>query len=173
MNPAIRTLIDIGGQDSKVIKLDQNGGMVDFVMNDKCAAGTGRFFEVMAGALKVDLKEMGAFSLHSKNPCVINSICTVFAESEIISLLAAGQAKEDIIAGLHLGIAKRVGNMVRRLGIRDEITFVGGVSKNSGIKNALETFLEIRFAPVGEDPQIIGALGAALLARERYYSDRT
>jgi predicted CoA-substrate-specific enzyme activase len=173
LNPAIRTLIDIGGQDSKVIKLNQNGGMADFVMNDKCAAGTGRFLEVMAGALKIDLKEMGDFSLRSNNPCMINSICTVFAESEVISLLAAGQAKEDIIAGLHQGIAKRVGNMVRRLGIRDEITFVGGVSKNSGLKKALESFLEIQFAPVGEDPQIIGAFGAALLAREKYFSEQS
>ncbi|SPD75347.1 ATPase, activator of (R)-hydroxyglutaryl-CoA dehydratase [uncultured Desulfobacterium sp.] len=172
LNPAIRTLIDIGGQDSKVIRLNQNGGMADFVMNDKCAAGTGRFLEVMAGALKVDLREMGDFSLRSNNPCVINSICTVFAESEVISLLASGQAKEDIIAGLHQGIAKRVGNMARRLGIKDEITFVGGVSKNTGLKSGLENYLEIKFAPVGEDPQIVGALGAALLARERYYSER-
>lgn len=170
LNPAIRTLIDIGGQDSKVIRLNQNGGMTDFVMNDKCAAGTGRFLEVMAGALKVDLKKMGDFSLLSQNPSMINSICTVFAESEVISLLASGQAKEDIIAGLHHGIAKRVGNMARRLGIKDEITFVGGVSKNTGLKSALETYLEINFAPVGYDPQIIGALGAALLAREKYCS---
>ncbi len=171
LNPAIRTLIDIGGQDSKVITLNQNGGMADFVMNDKCAAGTGRFLEVMAGALKLDLKEMGDFSLRSNSPCVINSICTVFAESEVISLLASGRAKEDIIAGLHQGIAKRVGNMARRLGIKDEITFVGGVSKNTGLKSALETYLEIKFAPVGEDPQIVGALGAALFAREKYFTE--
>ncbi len=168
LNCNIRTLIDIGGQDSKVIKLNPDGSMADFVMNDKCAAGTGRFLEVMAGALKVDLRELGEVSLRSEAPCNINSTCTVFAESEVISLLAAGQSKEDIIAGLHQGIARRVGNMVRRMGLKKEIGFVGGVSKNNGLKTALESFLEIQFATIREDPQITGALGAALLAGEHY-----
>jgi len=166
LNSNIRTLIDVGGQDSKVIKLNPNGSMADFVMNDKCAAGTGRFLEVMAGALRVDLQELGEVSLRSEAPCNINSACTVFAESEVISLLAAGQPKENIIAGLHHGIAKRVANMVWRIGLKEDVCFVGGVSKNNGLKAALETFLGSRFISIREDPQITGALGAALLARE-------
>lgn len=167
LKPSIRTVIDIGGQDSKVIKLDKDGSMSDFVMNDKCAAGTGRFLEVMARALEVDLEELGQFSLRSRKPCSINSTCTVFAESEVVSLLASGEEREDIAAGLHHAIAKRVGNMAKRLGIKENIVFVGGVAKNVGVRKTLEDFLEVHFTPLSEDPQIIGALGAALLAKEQ------
>lgn len=165
LDPSIRTVIDIGGQDSKVIKLDKDGSMSDFVMNDKCAAGTGRFLEVMARALEVDLEELGQFSLRSRKPCSINSTCTIFAESEVVSLSASGEEKEDIAAGLHRAIARRVGNMAKRLCIEKNIVFVGGVAKNAGVRNALEEFLEVHFTPLSEDPQIIGALGAALLAK--------
>lgn len=168
LNPSIRTVIDIGGQDSKVIRLDENGTMRDFVMNDKCAAGTGRFLEVMARALEVDLEELGPFSLRSRKPCSINSTCTVFAESEVVSLSASGEEKEDIAAGLHHAIAKRVGNMAKRLGIEENIVFVGGVAKNVGVRKTLEDFLEVHFTPLSEDPQIIGALGAALLAKGHF-----
>lgn len=166
LNPGVMTVIDIGGQDSKVIKLNRDGSMSDFAMNDRCAAGTGRFLEVMARALEIDLEELGRISLCSRKPCLINSTCTVFAESEVISLLALGKKKEDIAAGLHLGIAKRVGNMAKRLVIEESVGFVGGVAKNRGLLKALEDFLEVRFAAIGEDPQITGALGAAVLAKE-------
>ena len=164
LNPNIRTVIDIGGQDSKVIKLDQNGKMSDFTMNDKCAAGTGRFLEVMAQALEVGLDSMGEFSLKSNNPCSLSSICTVFAETEVVSLIASGAKKKDIVAGLHNSIARRVGSMAKGLGLQKEIAFTGGVAKNLGVRNAIEEFLDIKFAPISEDPQIIGALGAALIA---------
>jgi len=168
LNRGIMTVIDIGGQDSKVIRLNRDGSMADFAMNDRCAAGTGRFLEVMARALEVGLEELGRISLRSRKPSLINSMCTVFAESEVISLLASGEEKEDVAAGLHLGIAKRVGNLAKRLGIKERVGFVGGVAKNKGLRDALESFLGIGFAPIVEDPQITGALGAAVLASETH-----
>jgi len=170
LDSGVRTVIDIGGQDSKVIRLNPDGSMSDFIMNDKCAAGTGRFLQVMARALETKLENLGEFSLTSTQPSRINSICTVFAESEVVSLLASGEKMENIAAGLHRSVAKRVGNMAKRLGLQNKIVFVGGVAKNIGVWNALEDFLEIKFAPLDQDPQIIGALGAAVLARERYLS---
>lgn len=167
LNPNIRTVIDIGGQDSKVIKLNRGGSMSDFVMNDRCAAGTGRFLEVMAKALETSLEELGQISLSSKKTSVINSTCAVFAESEVISLLAAGEKKEDIAAGLYHAIARRVGNLAKHLDIEEDVGFVGGVAKNEGLRKALEEFIQVHFAPIGKDPQITGALGAALLAKER------
>jgi len=170
LDPAVRTVIDIGGQDSKVIRVNPDGSMSDFIMNDKCAAGTGRFLQIMARALETELENLGEFSLTSSQPSRINSICTVFAESEVVSLLASGEKMENIAAGLHRSVAKRVGNMAKRLGLQKKIVFVGGVAKNIGVRNALEDYLEIRFASLDQDPQIIGALGAAVLARERYLS---
>ena len=166
VNREIRTVIDIGGQDSKVIQVDQDGNMVDFVMNDKCAAGTGRFLEVMAKALELSLEEIGQCGLMSQNPCSISNTCAVFAESEVISLLAQGCDKNDVAAGLHLGVAQRVGNMARRMGLNREVAFVGGVAKNMSARKALEDFLGLRFAPALQDPQLNGALGAAVLAME-------
>lgn len=168
-NPKARTVIDIGGQDSKVIRMDANGNMVDFAMNDKCAAGTGRFLEVMARALELDLEDLGAVAERSAAPCPINSICAVFAESEVVSLLAAGHEKQDVVAGLHQAVAQRVGNMAARIGIEAEVVFVGGVAKNRGVARALERFLGISFVSPVVDPQINGALGAAVLARDIYY----
>jgi len=165
-NPEVRTVIDIGGQDSKVLHVDAEGRMVDFVMNDKCAAGTGRFLEMMARVLELDLEEIAVCAQQSHNPCSISNTCAVFAESEVISLLALGHAKNDIAAGLHLGVAQRVGNMAKRLGLNREVAFVGGVAKNSSARKALEDFLEIRFVSENCDPQLNGALGAAALARE-------
>lgn len=162
--PEARTIIDIGGQDSKAIEMDDDGDVRDFVMNDKCAAGTGRFLEVMAGVLQVgSVGNMGPLSLKSENPCQISSTCTIFAESEIVSLRAQGKNREDLIAGVHDSIALRVANMSRRLKIRPAVVFTGGVAKNIGVKQALEN----RFGTditVPEEPQIIGALGAALFA---------
>jgi (R)-2-hydroxyacyl-CoA dehydratese activating ATPase len=166
LNPKIRTVIDIGGQDSKVIKLDENGKMVDFAMNDKCAAGTGRFLEVMANALEVKLEDMGKVSLGANKPCLLSTTCTVFAETEVISLIASGAGKEDIIAGLNESVARRVGSMVKGLGIEEKVVFVGGVAKNTGVKKALEKYLGVNFVVNSVDPQINGALGAAILAVE-------
>ncbi|MEW6326448.1 MAG: acyl-CoA dehydratase activase [Thermodesulfobacteriota bacterium] len=163
-----RTVIDIGGQDSKVIRLDESGRVYDFVMNDKCAAGTGRFLEVMARALELELDELGEFFLQSGRPSLINSTCTVFAESEVISLLAQGETKQNITAGLHLAIARRVSNMAARVGIQPEVVFAGGVAKNVGLRKALEDALGIRFAQMDIDPQLMGALGAAIVAKEEY-----
>jgi predicted CoA-substrate-specific enzyme activase len=161
--PSARTVIDIGGQDSKIIALDDEGNVTNFAMNDKCAAGTGRFIEVMASVLEVPLEDMGNLSLASKKPCMISSTCTVFAESEVVSLRARGEAREDLIAGIHKGIASRTITMGRSIGFNREVAFTGGVAKNAGVKQFLETGIGTPIV-VPEEPQIIGALGAALLA---------
>jgi predicted CoA-substrate-specific enzyme activase len=168
--PDGHTVIDIGGQDSKAIRIGEKGRVLDFVMNDKCAAGTGRFLEVMQKALNIEsLDAMGELSLQSKAPAKISSMCTVFAESEVISLFAQKKAKKvDIIAGLHTAIAKRITGMVNRLGkVQEKIVFCGGVAKNNGVKKALEQELGKKLYR-SDDPQINGALGAAVLAQERY-----
>lgn len=163
--PETRTVIDIGGQDSKVIRLDKKGRNVDFQMNDKCAAGTGRFLEVMARALEVKLEDLGRLSRSAQRTIKISSMCTVFAESEVVSLIADNQPQEVIIRGLHDAIADRILGMIRRVGVEEKVTLTGGVAKNEGVVQALEERLEVRvFVP--PEPQIIGALGAALLARE-------
>jgi predicted CoA-substrate-specific enzyme activase len=159
--PGTRTVIDMGGQDSKVISIDAEGRVLDFVMNDKCAAGTGRFLEVMAGALEVDLEEMGKRSARARNGVIISSMCTVFAESEVISLIAAGCSKNDIIRGLHEAISKRIFTMAGKLRVEGPITMTGGVAKNRGIVDALGRMLKSRIQ-LPEEPQIVGALGAAL-----------
>ncbi|MGE5253712.1 MAG: acyl-CoA dehydratase activase [Planctomycetaceae bacterium] len=165
VHPQTRTVIDIGGQDSKVIRLDPRGRNVDFQMNDKCAAGTGRFLEVMAHALEVKVEELGRLSLGAPRTIKISSMCTVFAESEVISLIAEDQPKEVIIRGLHDSIADRILGMVNRVGIEEAVTLTGGVAKNEGVVRALEERLGVKmFIP--PEPQIIGALGAALMARE-------
>ena len=162
--PETRTVIDIGGQDSKVIRLDKQGRNVDFQMNDKCAAGTGRFLEVMARALEVRLEDLGRLSRSAQRTIKISSMCTVFAESEVVSLIADNQPKEVIIRGLHDAIADRILGMVRRVGVEEKVTLTGGVAKNEGVVLALEERLGVKvFVP--PEPQIIGALGAALLAR--------
>ena len=161
-----RTLIDIGGQDSKVIKLDDNGKVMDFLMNDKCAAGTGRFLEVMAKALEVDLEKLGDLSLEAKKNLTISSMCTVFAESEVVSLIGKGETKEDIINGLHKAISQRVVNMIKQIGVVGEVTMTGGVAKNKGMVLALEEKIGLKIN-IPQEPQIMGAWGAALLAMEQ------
>ncbi len=157
-------VIDIGGQDSKVIKTDGQGNVIDFAMNDKCAAGTGRFLQVMASALGADVSELSELS-RGAEPVEISNMCTVFAESEVVSLLAQGVAKESIIAGIHRSVARRVVAMTGRLGNGSKITFTGGVARNAGVKEwlAAELGAEINVVPAS---QLAGALGAALLARE-------
>lgn len=161
----VRTIINIGGQDCKVISLDNNGVLVDFAMNDKCAAGTGRFLEVMSRVLEVELDELGILSEKAKDIPHINSLCTVFGESEVISLLSQGRRVEDIIAGIHKSIAKRIGAMVKRIGIKGAVFFDGGPAFNQGLKNSLELELgEKLYVP--DDPQTTTALGAAIIAYE-------
>jgi len=162
--PTAKTIIDIGGQDSKVIGLDDKGNVTNFVMNDKCAAGTGRFLEVMAGVLGIDISEMGPVSLLGQEPCQISSTCTVFAESEMVSLRAEGKSREDIIAGIHKALARRVAIMGSPVGFKKEVVFTGGVAKNVGIKKALEEEIGLEIL-IPEEPQIMGALGAARLAK--------
>ena len=162
-DPAVRCIIDIGGQDSKAIALDETGRVKDFAMNDKCAAGTGRFLEVMARALEVDLDAFGEMSLQAEAPATISSLCTVFAESEVISLIARGERRENIIAGIHESIGSRVVAMAKRVGLVDPIMMTGGVAKNIGVVRALEkkSGMAIR---VTADAQVNGAIGAALIA---------
>ncbi len=161
--PHIRSIIDIGGQDSKSIVLDDNGKVRDFAMNDKCAAGTGRFLEVMARALQVDLEEFGALSVRALSPGRISSTCTVFAESEVISLISKGESRENIIAGIHESIAIRVSAMANRIGVRPPLMMTGGVAKNSGVVRALEAKLGTQIEVSG-NAQVMGAIGAAILA---------
>ena len=160
----IRTIIDIGGQDSKVIVIDEEGETKNFVMNDKCAAGTGRFLEVLARVLNVTVEELGPFSLQAENPCRINSLCAVFAESEVISLLARGKDRMDIIAGIHKSLAKRVSGMARRAGLESDVLLTGGGALNPGLVAAFEDELMMDIY-VAKNPQLNGAIGAALLGR--------
>jgi predicted CoA-substrate-specific enzyme activase len=165
LNPSIRSLIDIGGQDSKAVVMDENGRVTNFTMNDKCAAGTGRFLEVMARALEADLDDFGILSLRAERPAKISSLCTVFAESEVISLIARGETRENIIAGIHEAIASRVSAMANRIGLIAPILMTGGVARNIGVVRALEKVIGM---PVAVSPraQVAGAIGAASLARE-------
>jgi len=164
LNPAVCGVIDIGGQDSKAIALDQAGNVKNFAMNDKCAAGTGRFLEVMAKALEVDLEDFGQFSLAADQPAKISSLCTVFAESEVISLIAKGEKRENIIAGIHESIAARVVSMAKRTGLQGPIMMTGGVAKNIGVVKAIERKIEKKIE-VSAQSQLTGAIGAALLAQ--------
>lgn len=161
--PEVQGIIDVGGQDSKIIVVE-GGKVIDFLMNDKCAAGTGKFLEYTAKALEVPIDEIGSLALTSRHPAGITSMCTVFAESEVISLRTTGIAKEDIAAGLIASIGQRIAGMAKRMGLRERIAFVGGVAKNAGMKAALERELGVTlFVPF--EPQVTGALGAALAAR--------
>ena len=166
--PTVRTIIDIGGQDSKVIELDEECRVSKFEMNDKCAAGTGRFLEVLTEKiLNVPLEGLGSLSLKCKSPCILSSVCTVFAESEIISLLSEKRAKKDIAYGMHKAIAKRVISMgtTGLISYREPTVFSGGVARNIGVVKAIEDELGKKVI-TPKEPQITAALGAALFAKE-------
>jgi len=165
--PDARGVIDIGGQDSKAIVLDQNGAVSEFAMNDKCAAGTGRFLDVMAGIMGISAEEMGHKSLLSKEELPISSICTVFAESEVISLISKKKNPYDIMAGVHASVARRVCTLVDRVKMPRPIMMSGGVGKNVGVIAAFEKILNTKLL-VPDDPQIIGAVGAAAIALNKY-----
>jgi predicted CoA-substrate-specific enzyme activase len=161
------SVIDIGGQDSKAILIsNKTGNVIDFQMNDKCAAGTGRFLEVMANALEVPIDEIGELALKSNKPAAISSTCTVFAESEVISLFARGTNKENIAAGIHKSIARRVAGMAKRIGVSPLLVFCGGVAKNIAVKKFLEEELGFELV-IPDHPQLTGAIGAALIAHEQ------
>ncbi len=163
--PKVRTVIDIGGQDVKAIKMDATGKITDFVMNDKCAAGSGRFIEVIADTVGVPLDQVGDLSLRSKKPAKISDICTIWAQQEVAASLAQGVPIPDLLAGVHQSLADRICRLVNRLRVEEEIVVTGGGAENKGLLKALSGQLgrEVR---VPEDPLITGALGAALLGRE-------
>jgi predicted CoA-substrate-specific enzyme activase len=168
----VRTIINIGGQDSKAIQIDDDGHVANFAMNDKCAAGTGRFLDVAARNLEIDLEELGDFHFNSNGaPMTINSTCTVFAESEIIGLLANGHGKGSIIAGIHYSIAKRTVRLAKRVGIEDRVYFDGGPALNKGLVAAIEDELQ-RELVVPEHPQTTTAFGAAILALSEYLAEQ-
>ena len=159
-----RTILDIGGQDTKVILLDEAGKVIDFQMNEKCSAGTGKFLEVMAKALGYSLEEFGREALKAEGNVKISSMCTVFAESEVVSLLHEGVGRRDIAYALHASIVERAVGLLKRVGVKEPLFFAGGVAKNPCVTQLLEEKLGIK-VHVPEEPQMIGALGAALYAQ--------
>lgn len=165
LSPDIRTVIDIGGQDSKVIRISKYGYAETFYMNDKCAAGTGRFLEVMAQTMGIGIEALGSAALTAKKAEPISSTCTVFAESEVISKIAEGKPREAIIAGIHQAIGERLRGMVSAVGMHPPIALTGGVAKNQCMQSVLKNLLQTDiFIP--EEPQIVGALGAAIFAAD-------
>jgi len=167
LSPTVRTVVDIGGQDCKVMSMNDKGKVLEFVMNDRCAAGTGRFFEAMARVLDCGLEGLSELSLQGKNPAAITSQCSVFAESEVVTLVNEGIDLEDIVAGLHVSIANRLNAMVRKVGLTEDVVLTGGCAKNDGLAKALEDKLGVGVKKLPQDPQIAGAIGAALIAAER------
>ena len=166
-DPSVTAIIDIGGQDVKGIAVDKDGTVLNFAMNDKCAAGTGRFFEAMARAFEMDLTEFSRLSLKAKNVIPITAQCTVFAESEVISMVGEGKPMDEIAAGIELSVAKRCFVMSKKAGATNKITLTGGCAKNDGLKAAIEKVLKLKVIDLPIDPQLIGALGAAEFARQK------
>ena len=162
--PEAKTIIDIGGQDTKGIRID-NGRPIDFVMNDKCAAGTGRFLEIIADALGINIEEMGEIGLEGKNPAKISNICTVFAEQEVVARLAEGVPLKDLVAGILESLANRISRMVNRLKVANEVVITGGGAKNVGLVKALSDKLG-HATVVPSEPLLTGAVGAAILGKE-------
>jgi len=169
--PTARTAIDIGGQYTRVFRVDDRGKATAFLLSEKCAAGSGRFLQIIARVLQIDLKDIGKLSLESRNRVDFNTGCAVFAESEAVSRVAEGAAKEDILAGLHRALAAKVQALVDRLGIAPDCTLVGGGAKDIGLVNSIEESLGCSLL-VPEEPQIVAALGAALIAEEKVTANR-
>ena len=166
-DPSVKAIIDIGGQDVKGISVDTDGTVKNFAMNDKCAAGTGRFFEAMAKAFEMDLPEFSKLALSAKNVIPITAQCTVFAESEVISLVGEGKPMNEIAAGIELSVAKRCFVMAKKAGATTSITLTGGCAKNDGLKAAIEKVLNLKVVELPVDPQLMGAIGAAEYARQK------
>ncbi len=166
-NPKVRTIVDIGGQDMKGISVDLDGTVKSFAMNDKCAAGTGRFFENMARTFELTIDDFSKLSLKSTKVVPVTSQCSVFAESEVVSLVAEKNAKEDIAAGIQTAVAKRCITLLRKVGCEEGVTMTGGCAKNLGLKKALEDIMKTKLVNLSLDPQLMGALGAAEFARKK------
>ena len=166
-DPSVKAIIDIGGQDIKGIDIDHDGTVKNFAMNDKCAAGTGRFYEAMANAFEVSLDEFSKLSLTAKNVIPITAQCTVFAESEVITLVGEGKPVDEIAAGIQMSVAKRCFVMAKKAGAIGNITLTGGCAKNEGLKRAIENVLKLKVVELATDPQLMGALGAAEFARKK------
>lgn len=171
MFPRTRTVVDMGGQDTKAIRVSPSGEILDFCMNDKCAAGTGRFLGAASAALDIPLSELGRVALQSERPVRISTTCTVFAESEVLSWLGKGKKIEDILLGVHQSIAARSIGLLRRVGIEEEVTFTGGVARNIGMIEALNRGLGLK-VNVSADSHFMGALGAALFALDHIRASR-
>jgi predicted CoA-substrate-specific enzyme activase len=167
--PSVRTIIEIGGQFSKVIKLDDAGRVTNFILNEKCAGGSGRFLQIIARLLHIDIEEIGPFLFKSQNPVDFNTGCAVFAESEAISRIAEGALKEDILAGIHQAMASKIINLIERAGLVKDCTLTGGGAKDIGLVKTFEASLGINLY-IPEEPQISAAFGAALIAEERLRS---
>ncbi len=166
-NPSVKAIIDIGGQDVKGIAVDTDGTVKNFAMNDKCAAGTGRFYEAMARSFEMTLPEFSKLSLTAKNVIPITAQCTVFAESEVITLVGENKPMDEIAAGIQMAVAKRCFVMAKKAGATDSITLTGGCAKNDGLKDAIEHVLKLKVINLKTDPQLMGALGAAEFARQK------
>jgi len=166
-NPEIKTIVDIGGQDVKGISINNDGSVLEFAMNDKCAAGTGRFLEMMSKIFRMGLNEFSALSLQAKHTIPVTSQCSVFAETEVISLLSKRKPAADIAAGIQAAVAKRSFTLLKKVGVRPKITVTGGCAKNEGLLKALENRLRMEITPLSIDPQLMGALGAAVFARRK------
>lgn len=166
--PTVKTVVDIGGQDCKVMGVREDGKVREFVMNDKCAAGTGRFLEAQARVLKVKLDKFSELSKKADSPALISSQCSVFAESEVITQLNEGNSIENIVAGIHVAIASRLISLLKRVGIAEDLTVSGGCAKNEGLIKILQEKVGVQVVKLPADPQIVGALGAAVLAQEKW-----
>lgn len=166
-DPKVKAIIDIGGQDIKGISIDTDGTVKNFAMNDKCAAGTGRFYEAMARSFEMTLEEFSKLSLTAKNVILITSQCTVFAESEVITLVGENKPMNEVAAGIQMSVAKRCFVMAKKAGATDSITLTGGCAKNDGLKKAIEQVLRLKVVELTTDPQLMGALGAAEYARQK------
>jgi (R)-2-hydroxyacyl-CoA dehydratese activating ATPase len=167
-NPQVRTVIDIGGQDAKAIRLDADGKVIRYVYNDKCASGTGRFLEIMAEALEIELADMGDVGMQSTEKLTISNQCVIFAETEVISLVNDGKPVPDILKALHTALANRIASLAKSIGVEETVVITGGVAKNRGVFEALSESLGLTVQPLQRvDPQLNGALGAALLAADR------
>ena len=168
--PSVRTVIDVGGQDCKAIRIDDNGKLVNFVMNDKCAAGTGRFLEFMAKVLGVSIEDLGPLALNSEEKVIVTNVCSIFAESEVLHYVYEGKKSADVASGINHSMAERVNSLAKRVGIEKDICITGGVAKNISVVKNLEELLGLEPERLPVDPQIVGAVGACLFAKEELYN---
>ena len=168
LNTNVRTVIDAGGQSMRAINFSDNGKVLDSTVNEKCAAGTGRFIEVMSRALELPLEEVSDLILESKDPVTITSQCGVFAESEVITYVNEGRDRADIVSGIARSVAAKVSSLVRRISLEEKVAMVGGVALNAGVRKYVEEELGVELVELEVDPQLYGALGAALVAREKH-----